>query len=299
MKARDLLLVTMQLLGMVGGVLFPQWALHLAPLALYFMMSMLLLSFLRIEPGPLVRMRPKDLVEVAVWTLVKLGLMPLLLWAAARWGLPSYALPVLLLGGVSTGVVAPFLSGLLGANTTRVLQVVVLSSVLVPFTLPAWVKLLMGAEFDIPFTHMVRMLALVIFFPLGIAMALRRWMPMLVQVLSRAQYPISLLLCFLINLGIFAAYAQFLASRPWEVLWALGVACMMASVAPFIAWVCARWAPHALDSLTGSVCLTFVNNVLIVVFSFRFFDPEAPLVAALYMVPFFGMIIPIRRLHGR
>jgi len=296
LRSRDLILVAVQLLGMAGGVLFPQWASRLGPWVLYLMMSILFLSFLRIEPGPLVRMKSRELAEVALWTLVKLGLMPLLLWMAASWGLPAYALPVLLVGGVSTGVVAPFLAGLLGANTARVLQVVVMSSLLVPFTLPAWVKLLMGAEFNIPFLHMMRMLALVIFLPLGAAMTARKWIPALVRVLSRAQYPISLCLFLVINLGIFAAYSEFLLSRPGQVLWALGVACAMAAIAPCVALAFAKLAPRVLDGLTGSVCLTFVNNVLIVVFSFRFFDPEAPLVAALYMVPFFAMVVPLRKL---
>lgn len=298
MRSRDLILVAVQLLGMAGGVLLPQWASHLGPWVLYLMMSILFLSFLRIEPGPLVRMKPKELAEVALWTLVKLGLMPLLLWIAARWSLPAYALPVLLVGGVSTGVVAPFLAGLLGANTARVLQVVVMSSLLVPFTLPAWVKLLMGAEFNIPFVHMMRMLALVIFLPLGAAMIARKWIPALVRGLSMAQYPISLFLFLVINLGIFAAYSEFLLSRPGQVVWALGVACVMAAIAPCLAVVCAKAVPHVLDQLTGSVCLTFVNNVLIVVFSFRFFDPQAPLVAALYMVPFFAMVVPLRKLKN-
>lgn len=296
MRARDLLLVAVQLFGMAGGVFFPKWTVHLGPWVLYLMMSILFLSFLRIEPGPLVKMKPRELTEVAVWTLVKLGLMPLVLWVAAGWGLPLYALPILLLGGVSTGVVAPFLAGLLGANTTRVLQVVVLSSLLVPFTLPAWVKVLMGAEFHIPFLHMMRMLALVIFLPLGAALIARRWIPALVKGLSRAQYPISLCLFLVINLGIFAAYSEFLLSRPDQVLWALGVACAMAAIAPCMAAACAKMAPGTLDRLTGAVCLTFVNNVLIVVFSFRFFDPQAPLVAALYMVPFFAMVVPLRKI---
>lgn len=299
MRLRDLILVLVQLLGMAGGVLFPQWAKHLGPWVLYFMMSMLFLSFLRIDPGPLLRVKPGEGAEVIMWSLVKLGLMPLVVWMVARWALPEYGLPVLLVGGVSTGVVAPFLAGLLGANTTRVLQVVVLSSLLVPFTLPSWVKLLFQADFEIPFLHMVRMLSLVIFLPLGAAMIFRRGMPALVRGLSTAQYPISLFLFLVINLGIFASYSEFLLSRPGEVLWALAVACALALIAPCIALACARVAPRLLDPLTGSVCLTFVNNVLIVIFSFRFFDAQAPLVAALYMVPFFAMVVPLRRFQER
>jgi len=37
-----------------------------------------------------------------------------------------------------------------------------------------------------------------------------------------------------------------------------------------------------------------MNNVLIIVFAARFFGPLEPTVAALYILPFFGLIIPLR-----
>lgn len=298
-RSRDLLLVLIQLVGMAVGVLLPHWARLVAPMVLYFMMSMLFLSFLHIEITPLVRLGKAELQEVFFWTLVKLGLMPLALWALTSVVTPSHALAVLLLSGVSTGVVAPFLSNLLGSNTTRVIQVVVLSSLLVPVTLPAWVKALMGADFDIPFLHMVRMLAMVILLPMCAAAAAKRWAPGVVASLNRAQYPISLCLFFLIISGIFSSYSGFILDRPKEVLVSLALACAIAALAPVAALILARVAPDVLDRLTGAVCLTFVNNVLIVVFAFQFFDAEAPLVAALYMVPFFAMMVPLRWLKGR
>jgi len=40
--------------------------------------------------------------------------------------------------------------------------------------------------------------------------------------------------------------------------------------------------------------MTFLNNVLVLVFSSQFFGPMAATLAAMYMFPFFAMIIPIR-----
>jgi BASS family bile acid:Na+ symporter len=37
-----------------------------------------------------------------------------------------------------------------------------------------------------------------------------------------------------------------------------------------------------------------MNNVLIVAFSSQFFGPLSPALAALYMLPFFTMIVPAR-----
>ncbi len=56
---------------------------------------------------------------------------------------------VLVLSGVSTGVTAPFFATHLGANINRVLKLVMFTSLLVPFTLPALVSWLIGGEVNI------------------------------------------------------------------------------------------------------------------------------------------------------
>jgi BASS family bile acid:Na+ symporter len=48
------------------------------------------------------------------------------------------------------------------------------------------------------------------------------------------------------------------------------------------------------DRLAGAISFANMNNVLVVVFSSQFFGPLAPALAALYMLPFFAMIVPAR-----
>jgi BASS family bile acid:Na+ symporter len=59
----------------------------------------------------------KDLQEVALWTVLKLLVLPAGLWGIARLLASDYALPVLVLSGVSSGVTAPFFAAHLGAKT--------------------------------------------------------------------------------------------------------------------------------------------------------------------------------------
>jgi bile acid:Na+ symporter, BASS family len=79
------------------------------------------------------------------------------------------------LTGISTGVVAPFISTLLQANTPMVLVVVVLSSLLVPFTLPPLVDLLFSQTMDISLFSMMRLLFMVIFVPVVVAELLKKY----------------------------------------------------------------------------------------------------------------------------
>ena len=37
-----------------------------------------------------------------------------------------------------------------------------------------------------------------------------------------------------------------------------------------------------------------MNNVLVIVFASAFFGPIEPLVSAMYIIPFFGLVMPLR-----
>jgi predicted Na+-dependent transporter len=293
-RGRDLLLIAVALAGIAGGVAMPGMAGVFSPYILYFMMAILFLSFLRIDFAVLFSLGAGTRLEVAAWSAWKLIVLPVILWVLCRVMMPELSLAVLLLSGVSSGVTAPFFAGLLGASVERGLQVVVVTSLLVPLTLPALTHALMGAELAIPYWPMVRMLLLVMFVPLFVALALRRLWPAILSHLGRVQFPLVLALFLVINLGVFANYADFLRTHLERVALILLMCCLLALVFAGSGFLLGRLSGGRLRGLDGAVLMTYINNVLIVVFSARFFGPTEALTAAVYMLPLFVMLLPIR-----
>jgi BASS family bile acid:Na+ symporter len=298
-RGRDLLLIVVAFAGVAGGVFTPALGLVFTPATLYMMMLILYLSFLRIDFASLSQLGPAELGQVALWSLLKLVVLPLVLWALAAWLAPRWALAVLLLAGVSAGVTAPFFAQMLGVDAARALQVTVFTSLLVPVSLPGLVRLLHGAELNIPFSHMFRLLALVIFVPLVLAYLSKRFLPRLPRALERGQYPLTLVLFFLINLAVFAPYAGFLRGQAHDVLVAVVIAFLLGAASLLTVLLVVGLSRAPAQSLAGGVGLIFVNNVLIVVFAARFFGHECPLLAAVYMLPLFMSLLPLRALAQR
>jgi len=299
MRARDLFIVFVSFAGIGLGVLAPDQGGLVTPFSAYALMALLFLSFLGIDFRSLLRLQRAGLVEVAFWTAAKLVLMPLAFWALARWLAPAWALPVLLVSGTSIGFLAPFFASFLGAATTRVLLVVVATSLLVPLTLPALVKIILGQELTIPFSHMARLLGMIIFLPLAVLVLARRIAPGLLAALARRAYPLNAAFIFICNLGVFAQYSAFLRSQGRQILIALGLACALALLSPVLGWAGAALSGRRLDALTGAICLTFINNMLVIVFAAEFFGPQAALLAAAHVPPFFAMILPLRWARDR
>jgi BASS family bile acid:Na+ symporter len=61
-----------------------------------------------------------------------------------------------------------------------------------------------------------------------------------------------------------------------------------------VAGILLSWGRPVEDQVAAVICLGIVNNVLVIVFSSQFFTPIEPTVAAMYMIPFFALIMPLR-----
>jgi BASS family bile acid:Na+ symporter len=281
-----------------AAVFFPDTARIFHPYLLFFMMLLLFLSFLKIDFSALLETSSESLLRLGIMTLVKLVVLPTALYVIALYVIPDYAIPILLLSGISTGVVAPFLAGLVEANVAMVLRMVIVTSLVVPFSLPCLVKLLAGAELSIPLDVMMRLLAVVIFVPMGAVLILRKLVPEALDRIAQRQYPVSLVLFALMNLGVFSKYSSFFFDHSGQLLVSLAVAYAL-SVIYYLTGFLLVSGRQTSERLAAAVSLALMNNVLVIVFASRFFGPLSPTLAAMYMFPFFTMIVPVKIMADR
>ncbi|MBI5585891.1 MAG: bile acid:sodium symporter [Deltaproteobacteria bacterium] len=295
---KDILLLV-AVFGSLGLALaWPDLGAPLAPLLIYFLISLLFLSFLQLNPQEIWSSWKNHGLILLLMGIIKLVALPLVLYFPFYWFWPEYALPVLLLSGISTGVVAPFISGLVGAQTPLVLGLVVLTSLVVPFSLPVLVKLLAGEELRLSFAAMFRVLALIIFLPAFLALIMKKISPGLTRRIGRIRYPLSLIFFALINQAVFSRYQDFFRARPQELLNAALIAYLLSIVFHGVGWGLS-WGQEVGVRLAQAVSLAYVNNILVVVFSAQFFGPLSPTLAAMYLLPFFTLIVPLRLLGER
>jgi bile acid:Na+ symporter, BASS family len=292
-RLNDLILLLVIFSSMLAGILFPEPASVFQPYPLYLMMFLLFLSFLPIELKDVWRL-VKNNGKTVVWlACFKMILLPVLVYFLFLQFAPAYAIGALLLTGVSTGVVAPFISSLVGANGPLVLVMVVVTSFAVPFTLPMLVKVLLEQEMTISLLHMMRMLLLVVVVPVIIVETLKRLWPKLISAIMRRRYPISLAIFASINLAVFSKYSAFFYKHPAIIIQATLAALALGGIY-LVAGLAGLLKSPVKDQLAAVITIGNVNNVLVLVFAAEFFGPLEPTLAAMYMIPFFGLILPMR-----
>ncbi len=297
-RLNDLLLLVVVLASMAVGIVFPGFSSRFQELPVYCLMILFCLSYLSIELKTVRSTLKNDMTRILAFVGLKSLVFPALVYYLFNAVAPAYALSALLLSGVSTGVVAPFISNLVRGNSALVLVVVVITSVLVPVTLPAVVQLVASRHAEISLPAMIRMLLAVIFVPILIVEALRRLAPDLLKQALRVQFPLSLALFALINLGIFCRYSALFRTDPVIIVTAFLAAVALSAICCTAGILFFRRGPLE-DRLAGAVMLGNMNNVLVIVFASAFFGPIEPLVSAMYIVPFFGLVIPLRHYANR
>jgi BASS family bile acid:Na+ symporter len=146
---------------------------------------------------------------------------------------------------------------------------------------------------DISLFAMIRMLCLVVFVPIFAVETLRRVKPSLIGGIMRRQFPISLVIFFIITMGVFSQYADFFYQEPVTILTALAVAVVLSGI--YLLAGILFLLPGSLENqLAGVISLGNMNSVLIIVFASQFFGPFEATLAAMYHFPFFGLILPLK-----
>jgi len=281
---------------MAAGVLLPSVGLIVEPYLLVWLGALLFLNLMRLKPSDLVLTftRPKQL---AILSAVKLLVLPLLMYAITILVYRQFALPILLLSGISTGLGAPFVVSIVGGRLPLIVGMIIVTSLAVPFVLPSLVyELFGGSEFRIPL-QMILLLSVALFTPLAAGWLTKRYLRSVSKFADEKSFPVSIIFIVLINFGMFAKFSEYFYTETVFLLQTIAASFLL-----FAAFGVTGYAVtfgDKQDRLAGLISMTYVNNVLVAVFALQFFGPQVAAMGALYNIPYYAGILPIKEIMLR
>lgn len=279
---------------MSAGVLVPQAGLLVEPYLLVWLGVLLFFNLIRLKPADLVATfaRPRRL---AVLAGVKLIVLPLAMYAITLVLYSPLALPVLLVAGMSTGLGAPFVANIAGARLPLIVGMIIVTSLSVPFTLPALTYALVGSEFELPIGNMILLLALALFIPLLGGYAVKKKAPRASEFADRNSFLLSIVFVVLINMGMFSRLSPYFFAEQTFLVQNIAASFVCFAVFSLVGFAA---APKG-DRASGLIPMAYVNNTLVMVFALQFFGPETAALAGLYNIPYYVCVLPLKRLLVR
>ena len=289
----DIVLIAAIASSMSAGVLFPAAGRMIEPYILVWLGALLFLNLLRLNPSDLVAVFRKPR-QLAVLSIIKLVALPVGMYILAHVVYEPFALPILLLSGISTGLGAPFVVNLIGGQLPLVISMIIITSVAVPFVLPSIVYAFVHSQFEIPLLHMMFLLSIALFTPLAAGWLTKKYFPAGSKFLDKNSFSLSLVFIILINWGMFAKFAGFFYSEQTFLLQTVATAFLCYAVYCLVGYVGATGSRQ--EKRAGLIATSYVNNVLVAVFAFQFFGSQVAALAALYNIPYYVGIIAIKKI---
>ena len=180
--------------SVILGLIFPRPSTALSPYIGPMMMILLFMSFLKLSPRDIWAQISGDPMALLIGAALKLIVLPIAAYGLTWLVYPRLALGAILIGGCSTAVAAPFFVSLVGGSIPYALIMAVVTSLLMPLTLPLMIRLLGGAVLSFDLAALAWFLFRLIFIPLAAAFLVRRFWPGLDLFFNRISSRLSLIL---------------------------------------------------------------------------------------------------------
>jgi bile acid:Na+ symporter, BASS family len=284
-------------LSILSGILFPYIGQLFSPYLLVFLGALLFLNLLKLEIKDLAItfVKPKMLLILSV---AKLLILPSLMYSLSHVIFSTMALPVLLLSGISTGLGAPFVVNFVGGRLPIVVGLIISTSIAVPFILPALVYLLFRTNFSIPILDMMLLLTSALFIPLALGIIVKKYNPKLARIAEENSLAASIGLMVLINFAMFASYSSYFFTEKIFVLQTTLASFLLYAAYGLVGYLFVIFAHKGStinERISGFIAMTYINNVLVVVFAQHFFSPQIAALAAFYNIPYYIGILILKK----
>jgi len=289
------------LISTILGVLFPSEGQLFSEYILVILGFLLFLNLIQLDFQDLISIfrKPKILL---ILSMLKVIIIPVSAYFVTNEISPKYALPVLLLSGISTGLGAPFVTNYVGGRLSIIVGMVIVTSLLVPFLLPTLVYVFFNTEFSIPVFDMVSLLVISLIVPLVGSGIIKRYLPQLATTINKSSLPLSIFLMDLINFAIFSKFSSYFYLKLSFVITTTIVAFVLFAafaITGYLVLYLMNKDSSTKDKFSGLIALSYVNNILVTVFAQQFFGSQVAALAAFYNMPYYIGIILLKILHSK
>jgi BASS family bile acid:Na+ symporter len=281
--------------------MFPSLGEFFSPYILVILGLLLFLNLIQLNFQDLISTfkKPKFLFILCI---TKVLVIPVTMYFVTNQIYPKYALSVLLLSGISTGLGAPFVTNYVGGRLSIVVGMVIVTSLVVPFILPALVFILYNTEFSIPVFDMILLLVISLIVPLIGSGIIRKYLPKIATSINKSSLPLSIILMALINLAIFSKFSDYFYLEFTFVITTTVIAFALFAVFAITGYLIMNLNNRGTSmkyKISGLIAISYVNNILVTVFAQQFFGSQVAALAAFYNMPYYIGIIFLKILYSK
>lgn len=259
------------LLAFILGIVLPDVFRPLNAFSTQLLILVFFFSSLRLSLSEVVSYA-KDWRMLAVSSLFMLVVLPFALFLPARPFGQDWAVALLILGAMPTGMTIALVAEFFGGKTSLALVVTTVTSLLAPFSIPIVTKIALGEAVPIPILQMFWSLFLTIVAPFVLAMLMKRAAPRFVERRDAWFRNISVAAFGLLIAGIIANTTSGgapISLTMRDVLVLVGATLWLGTLT-WAAYFITPWRTRS-ERVTIALCMLYMNNTLALFVADKFF----------------------------
>jgi len=278
--------------ALIVGWYWPNNLVFLADYTTLILSGIFFLGALKIEKEDIARIWQLK-TTIIVFNLLMLIVLPAAVYFAVQHLWPAYALPLLILASMPTGLATPLLASIVGGRESLAMTMAITTSLLAPFTIPLIIYVLVGVSVEVAVWPMFLSIAEIVFIPFALAWLARKLSGRTFLRIKGGLGRLSTLLLGFLVAGIVARQsAIILAGFDYNNFFqSLGaVAILMASF--YLLGFLLYYRQTGQDRLTLTVSFANMNFTLAIFLAHTYFPaPEVVIPVTLAVVPWFVFIV--------
>lgn len=279
--------------GIVLGLVFPVYSDFFMSLLEPALMTMLFLVFLKIDPIKILRetRRFKLMLFIA---LVLFFAVPVVIYYLVKIFDETLALGLLLLTAMPAAISSAALTDLVKGNVALSTSIIILTSLIAPFSVPLIFGLLANQNVNINYLQMFWTLFSLIFIPMLFSQIAKKSFIRIINKTKPAFSAINVLILFIIVYAAIGSQREFIINNPQDTLQKIVVLYIVFIFMHIIGYLFAS-GKNKPDKIAITVSRAYMNISMAIVLAANFFQPPILILIILSTIPWNTLLFPFQK----
>jgi bile acid:Na+ symporter, BASS family len=282
------------LAGLLIGLWYPVYNDILMSLLEPILMIMLFLVFLKTDPIHILE-KIKDVKLMIYIVIVYMFIIPILISLSVNIFNPKLAVGVLLLTAMPAGVASPTLTDIVKGNTALSMSIVIITSLIAPFTVPLLFGLMKFNNLSINPFAVFKDLAIIVFLPMIFSQIIKKYFPLTIIKRQHLFTSINVLLLFFLVYAVMGSQRDVIISDPTDIIWQIVFLYIIFILLHFVGYFIA-YNQNKKDKVAIVIGAAYMNNGMAIVLAATHFGTSILVLMVLSEIPWNTLLEPFRRI---
>ncbi len=279
--------------GLVLGLIAPVYNDYLLTLLKPFLMVMLFLVFLKTDVGRIFK-KIRNYKQMTFLALSFMIVIPLLFYFVLKTFDQKFAVGILLLTAMPAAVASPALTDIVKGNTALSTSIVIITSIIAPFTVPFLFWLIRFEDLSVNPWWLLKDLAMIIIIPVLASQAIKKYSTQFVVNKAHVLTSVNILILSVMVYIAMASQRDVIVNDFTGILWHTFLLYLVFILLHFIGHFMG-FAEDNRGKIAITIASAYKNNGMAIVLAALYFEPAVLVLMVLSELPWNTLLIPYRK----